>query len=266
MYRSLSSLVPSAADLLDLEVEELAGVLLVHLNSREQVGGDSVYQHGKLGRSNFFNSLEPSGFPRTEPEYGTRQPEVIRALLEAWAWLQNEGFLVPDASSGGMWFIVSRRAQRLRSREDLESYRRSNLLPRHQLHPLIASRVYPAFLRGEYDTAIFQAFREVEVAVRATGGFPADEVGVNLMRKALKPVANNNPCGPLTDTLLPVAEQEGMMSLFAGAILLYKNPQSHRNVPTEAADAAEVIGFASHLLRTVDRLKPQFPPGAKPDQ
>jgi len=71
----------------------------------------------------------------------------------------------------------------------------------------------------------------------------------------------SNLPGPLTDTLLPIAEQEGMMSLFAGAILLYKNPQSHRNVPTEAADAAEVIGFASQLLRIVDRLKPE---GGKP--
>jgi uncharacterized protein (TIGR02391 family) len=87
-------------------------------------------------------------------------------------------------------------------------------------------------------------------------------VGVNLMRDAFRPVNNKgNPPGPLTDTLLPIAEQEGMMSLFAGAILLYKNPQSHRNVPTGDADAAEVIGFASQLLRIVDRLKPG---GSKP--
>jgi len=50
MYRSLSSLVPNAADLLDLEVEELAGVLLTHLNSYEGVSGNSVYQNGRIGQ------------------------------------------------------------------------------------------------------------------------------------------------------------------------------------------------------------------------
>jgi hypothetical protein len=66
----------------------------------------------------------------------------------------------------------------------------------------------------------------------------------SLPRDAFRPANPNKPVvvpGPLTDTALPVAEQEGMASLFVGAIALYKNPQSHRNVPTEAMDAAEVI-------------------------
>ncbi len=83
-----------------------------------------------------------------------------------------------------------------------------------------------------------------------------------MMRDAFRPApdpnkpAANKPVtpGPLTDASLPVAEQEGMASLFSGAIGLYKNPQSHQNVPTDAIDAAEVIVFASHLLRMVDRL------------
>jgi hypothetical protein len=70
MYRSLSSLVPSASDLLALEVEELAGVLLMHLNSYERVSGNSVYQHGSISHHNFFNSLTPSG-PFNKPEYAT---------------------------------------------------------------------------------------------------------------------------------------------------------------------------------------------------
>jgi hypothetical protein len=36
---------------------------------------------------------------------------------------------------------------------------------------------------------------------------------------------------------------------------MYKNPQSHRHVPTDGQDAAEVIVFASQLLRIVDKLK-----------
>ena len=147
-------------------------------------------------------------------------------------------------------------AQKLKSREGFAAYCKAGLLPKGQLHPLIAIKVYPAFLRGEYDTAVFQAFREVEVAVRAAGEFPAEMVGTKLMREAFRPTDANNKAkpGPLTDTTLPLAEQEGMSNLFAGAISLYKNPQSHRNVPTDASDAAEIIVFASHLLRMVERL------------
>lgn len=79
------------------------------------------------------------------------------------------------------------------------------------------------------------------------------------MRTAFRPAEKKGPPvtpGPLTDKQLPAAEQEAMANLFAGAIGLYKNPQSHRHVPTHPEDAAEVIVFASQLLRIVDRLKP----------
>jgi len=251
MYASLPSLVPSADDLLALEVEELAGVLLVHLNSAEGHRGSSAFQNGLISPRNFFMFLDQ------QPPYPGRQQEISRALMEAWSWLQGEGFLVRHPEQLADWFFLSRRAKQLRSRDDFSAYSKANLLPRGHLHPLIAAKVYPAFLRGEYDTAVFQAFREVEVAVRKAGDFADDLVGKPLMRDAFRPADANKPGvqpGILTDMALPVAEQEGMASLFAGAIALYKNPQSHRNVPTDAMDAAEVIGFASHLLRMVDRL------------
>jgi uncharacterized protein (TIGR02391 family) len=251
MYASLSSLVPNAEDLLALEVEEITGVLLTHLNSYGGDSGNSVVQRGRINQHNLFNTLDH------QPEYPGRQPEVNQALMEAWSWLQGEGFLVRDANQPGDWFFLSRRAQRLKSRDDFAAYRKASLLPKGQLHPLIATKVYPAFLRGEYDTAVFQAFREVEIAVRSAGKFRTEALGTPLMREAFRPVDPKNSAlatGPLTDTTLPVAEQEAMAHLFSGAIGLYKNPQSHRNAPTEAIDAAEVIVFASHLLRMVDRL------------
>jgi len=251
MHQRLSSFIPNVKDLLALEVEELAGVLLIQLGSYGDNSVDGIVNQGHISQYNYFNMLGH------HPEYPTHQDEVAKALMEAWSWLAREGLLVREPDLHDPKFFISRRAQRLKSREDFATYRKANLLPKDQLHPLVASKVYPAFLRGEYDTAVFQAFREVEVAVRTAGKFPDDRVGVVLMREAFRPLDARNTAidpGPLTDQKLPVAEQEGMANLFAGSIALYKNPQSHRNVPTDAVDAAEVIVFASHLLRMVDRL------------
>ena len=244
----IRSIIPDPETLLALEVEELASALLVHLNDRGD-GGAS------LSHYNFFNDLI------NNPPYGKHDDRINRALMEAWDWLLYEGFLAKRGDdSVGLRAFVTRRGQKLKSRADLDAYRKANLLPKGQLHPLIASEVYPAFLRGKYDTAVFEAFREVEVRVRAAGKFGPTDLGTDLMRAAFKPSEKKGQAttpGPLTDTQLPIAEQEAMASLFAGAIGLYKNPQSHRHVPTSAEDAAEVIVLASQLLRMVDRLKPQ---------
>jgi uncharacterized protein (TIGR02391 family) len=249
MVHSLSSLVPNVADLLSLEVEELAGVLLVHLNSIEC----TTPNQGGFCLHNFFNAPQ-------RRDYEDRQEEVNIALMEAWAWLRSGGLIVERASPTGGFYFISRRGKQITSRNDFDAYRKASLLPKGQLHPFIASKVYPAFLRGEYDTAVFQAFREVEVAVRTAGKFSRDDYGTDLMRDAFRPNTKKgqpSPPGSLTDTQLPVAEQEAMVNLFAGAIGLYKNPQSHRHVPTHPEDAAEVIVFASQLLRIIDRVTPK---------
>src|SRR5712691_7509867 len=89
MYRPLSSLVPNAADLLALKVEELAGVLLVHVNSYDGPMGSPIYR-GMIDKRIFFGSLSPNN-PSSKAEYGDRQPEVNRALMEAWDWLESKG-------------------------------------------------------------------------------------------------------------------------------------------------------------------------------
>lgn len=121
------------------------------------------------------------------------------------------------------------------------------MLPKRMLHPVIAQKVWATFLRGDYDTAIFQAFKEVEVKVRSAGGFGVEELGTTLMRRAFHPDE-----GPLTDTSVPSAERQALSDMFAGAIGLYKNPHSHRNVTIDAPKAVEIIMLASHLLKIVD--------------
>jgi uncharacterized protein (TIGR02391 family) len=249
---TITQLIPNPDDLLALETEELAGVLLEHLNAmfpndpRPNTNVDQPHRH------NFFNGLR--NYPPYPAAGAQVQERVAYALMEAWSWLERENFIAVRAGLHNPEdYFITRRGRRVKSRAGLQAYVKANLLPRAKLHPAIADRVYPAFLRGEYDTAVFQAFREVEVAVREAGKFPAESVGVKLMREAFRPAQGANAPGPLTDPLLPIAEQEGMMNLFAGSIGLYKNPQSHRNVPTDPMDAAEVVIFASHLLRLVDK-------------
>lgn len=146
------------------------------------------------------------------------------------------------------WHFISRRGQRLKSTVDFAAYRRSNTLPRASLHPVIAEKVWPPFIRGEYETAVFQAFKEVEVAVRAAGGFGDGDVGVSLMREAFK-----TDGGPLTDTSIMESEQKAMGHLFAGAAGLFRNPSAHRHMTLNSpSEAAEMISLASLLMRIVD--------------
>ena len=73
------------------------------------------------------------------------------------------------------------------------------------------------------------------------------DIGAGLMRRAV-----SSPDGPLTDAHAPLAEQESLAHLFAGAIGSYTNPHSHRNVTLEPDESVELLILASHLLGIVD--------------
>ncbi len=231
-------MLPTVDSVLQLEPEELASYLLEHLLSNSN----------DLHLNNFLsvNVGSPSMV-----HYG-KDVRVEEAMREAWSWLEREGLLV--AKSHG--HFISRRGKRIRGRQDFDAYRRSSALPKASLHPVIAERVWSTFVRGEYDTAVFQAFKEVEVAVRTKAGLPADEIGRKLMENAFKVNV-----GPLADTTLPEAEQLAMVNLFCGAIGVIKNPSSHRHVSyNNPSIAAEMISFASFLMRVVDsRLSAEAP-------
>jgi uncharacterized protein (TIGR02391 family) len=240
---SIASLIPHAEDLLGLEPEELAGFVLQHLHAIADRAP------GQLNRHNYTHpaSANVQAYP---PQF---QSAVAEALTEAWVWLEREGLIAPQPDQTmGDWVFLTRRGKRLTTAAALVDYRKQQQLPRYYLHPRINQRVWPDYLRERYDSAIFLAFKEVEVAVRAAAKLDADLIGVKLMQRAFQPGT-----GPLTDTVVPHAEQVATMNLFCGAIGLYKNPHSHRDVAiTDPVEAIAPLLLVSHLLRLVERRSP----------
>ena len=147
------------------------------------------------------------------------------------------------------FFYVTKRGHRLLEHSDLEAYQRADLLRPMSLDPVLARKVYPTYMRVDYDTAVFQAFKEFEVHVRHLAGFGNDKIGVNLMRDAF------SPRNGLGDQGMEPSERQAMSNLFAGAIGFLKNPSSHRDTALDdPQEAAEAILFANYLLRVVQRF------------
>ena len=228
-------------DILSLDVSDLAGLLLEYFHSVEFTQRRHVMCTSNI-RSEHM--VPP----------GERRHDVSRAIIEAWQWLINAGLVVPyplDPHSDQYEF--SRRGALLTDQQQFSAFRERLRCPRELIHERLIESAWPIFLRGDFDTAVFQSFKEVEVAVRDAGGYSDTDFGKELMRKAFRP-ANESGVGPLTDGSEPSEEQKSLQELFAGAYGRARNPTAHRHgVLSDSTEAFEMMVMAGHLLRIVDR-------------
>ena len=237
----ISDTFPSVEIVLQLEPEELAVPLLECLCQSEEKGAD-----GNLNRYNFT-------LPNELREYAGQEDyvDVAKVVIEAWVWLEREGLIAPKPGQTGDWVFITRRGRKFRELGDVGKFKAANLLPHETLDSTLASKVRPVFLRGDYDTAVLLAFREVEIRVRKSGGYSAEDIGTKLMRKAF-----HIKTGNLTDTKQVKSEKEGIAHLFTGAIAAFKNPGSHRDINIEdPVEVVELIAMADLLIKIAERRK-----------
>jgi Protein of unknown function (Hypoth_ymh) len=234
---TLLSLFPKPEDVLALTPEDFGGVIIELM--------PPLLQNGMFNPAALMAQVYQV-VGQSYPPGSKRAVEL--AAAEAFSWLVTQGLLVSDPGQPSPGFYVpTRRVQNLRTRADVDAFQKGRILPSELLPPLFAEKVVPLFRRGDHDIAVFQAFKEVEVAVRKVAnakgvGYSDSEIGTSLMRKAFHP---DN--GPLADKTL-----DAEMQLFAAAIGHAMNPTSHRDVAVTAMEAARLT-FSPATCSTLSR-------------
>ena len=117
-------------------------------------------------------------------------------------------------------------------------------------HPLIVKKSFSLLNASQFESAVLQAFKTIEIRIREKINATPEEYGIKLIRKAFHPEN-----GPLADFKLPKAEREAFCNYIAGAFGFYKNPCSHRDVELDFSSAFDRIVVASDLLKAIENAK-----------
>lgn len=231
---------PPPEEVMEMEPEELAPFVLRFLKKQPK---DSI---------NRYNFTLPNDSVLNEKLGYAKYGEYRERMMEAWVWLEVERFIAPRPGQGDNWYFVTRKGQKVLDAENFQAYLKSYLFP-VEIDAVLTRAVKPLFSRGDYDTAIFRAFKEVEMRVRTRAELQDEDYGVDLMKKAF------GTSGPLENGALPKGERDRMRDLFVGAIGTFKNPSSHREVSfADPREAIDLICFANQLLRMVERTPTKF--------
>lgn len=231
----IREIFPDPADLLRLEPEDLAGALITFVPR---------VTHTELFR---IDSFVPQELPSPGGPWHREHRPALLAIAESLQWLQSQGLIMVDPFQPSQYFRLTKRGKVIKSRADFDAYRKGGILPMQLLQPRLAEKVHHLFVRGDYDTAVFQAFKTLEVATREACGYDNNVHGVRVFTQAF-----HSENGPLRNQEATRDERGAELNLFIGAFGHCRNPVSHREVDIRREEAARLIVFASHLLAIVE--------------
>jgi uncharacterized protein (TIGR02391 family) len=244
----LHELFPTAEGLLEQTPESLAPTLL-RLGAAERQGG--MFQPPIVLQATVGSGMTAE-HQHAYPHH--KQNQVDALVGETWELLRRMGMIhpAPDINGQHGFMVLSRDGEEaIKGSDGFDRIRALRSFPKELLHPSIAKDAWAALQRGDFSTAVRDAFTVVEIAVREAGGYTQDDYGTDLMRQAF-----HERTGALTDQTLPKAERESFAHLFAGAIGAFKNPHSHRKITIDdMREAQRQVLEASHLLYIVDARK-----------
>ena len=175
--------------------------------------------------------------------------EAINAT-QAFDELRRGGLIVQSPRTPTPNVFVLTEAGRVEAQKAIEQMALSRICIEDILsRPDLLDRVRGDYYGGDYDSAIFKAFKMLEESVRAKSGERPDIIGVNLMSAAFRAGGRLNHPDVQVDP-----EREALHQLMRGAIGWFKNPGSHRTVGyDDASHAARILAFANIIIDMVDQ-------------
>lgn len=149
--------------------------------------------------------------------------------------------------------IVELFEEKLKDHGDSSSGKALRAIGDLNLHPEIALAVSKLFEDGHYANAVEDACKVIDELVRIRSG-KHDLGGTDLMQTAFSP---KNPVLQFSELTNDSerSEQQGMMYLYAGAMLAFRNPRAHGLLRDDPEEALEIITFLSFLAKALDQAR-----------
>jgi len=199
-----------------------------------------VFGHGTIEFHRFApQSLDRAGFNMM---YETSLGEVVQSVAES-----------KEREISNLRTIIELFQEKLADGGDTLATRARRAFGDLDLHPEIARACAKLFEDGHYAEAVENGCKVLDMLVKMRS-MKMDPSGTELMQLVFSPKA---PVLKFNDQANDSerSEQQGMMFLFAGAMLALRNPRAHGLVQDHPENALDYLSFLSMLAKSLDRAK-----------